>query len=77
LISFCQEKEILVWQCFQFSIILLPQLRVKTKGEEETSVVKGRLRKLVQTLIQASLQEHRTIKYVERLNFGNLAPGIK
>jgi hypothetical protein len=45
-----------IWQWVQFSRILLPQLRVKTKGEEETSGVKGRLRKLVQTLIQASLQ---------------------
>ena len=66
-----------IWQWFQFSRILLPQLRVKTKGEEEKSGVKGRLRKLVQTLIQASLQEHRAIKYVERLNYGNLPPWIK
>ena len=39
----------------QFSRILLPQLRLKTQGDEEKSGVKGRLRKLVQTLIQASL----------------------
>ncbi len=45
-----------IWQWVQFSIILLPQLRVKTQGDEEKSGVKGRLRKLVQTLIQASLQ---------------------
>jgi hypothetical protein len=45
-----------IWQWVQFSIILLPQLRVKTQGYEEKSGVKGRLRKLVQTLIQASLQ---------------------
>jgi hypothetical protein len=57
LISFCQEKEILVWPWFQFSRILLPQLRIKTQGDEEKSGVKGRLRKLVQTLIQASLQD--------------------
>jgi hypothetical protein len=77
LISFCQEKELLVWQWVQFSRILLPQLRVKTQGDEEKSGVKGRLRKLFQTLIQASLQEHRAIKYVERLNYGNLPPWIK
>jgi hypothetical protein len=77
LISFCQEKEILVWQWVKFSRILLPQLRVKTEGDEEKSGVKGKLRKLVQTLIQASLQEHGAIKYVERLNYGNLLPWIK
>ena len=53
------------------------KLRVKTQGDEEKSGVKGRLRKLVQTWIQASLQEHRAIKYVERLNYGNLPPWIK
>jgi len=77
LISFCQEKEILVWQWFQFSRILLPQLRIKTQGDEEKSGVKSGLRKLIQTLIQASLQKNRAIKYVERLNSGNLAPWIK
>jgi len=33
------------------------KLRVKTQGDEEKSGVNGRLRKLVQTLIQASLQD--------------------
>jgi hypothetical protein len=53
------------------------KLRVKTQGDEEKSGVKGRLRKLVQTLIQASLQQPRAIKYVERLNYRNLPPWIK
>jgi hypothetical protein len=64
LISFCQEKEILVWQWFQISRIFLPQLRIKTPGDEEKSGVKSGLRKLIQTWIQASLQKNRAIKYV-------------
>jgi triacylglycerol lipase len=63
-----------IWQWVQFSRILLPQLRVKTQGDEEKSGIKGRLRQLVQTLIQASLQQPRAIKYVERLNYSNQLP---
>lgn len=67
-----------VWQWVQFSKALLPQLRVGARnhalGAEEINNVKDRLRHLIQTLIQTSLQEHRATKYVERLNFGKHPP---
>ncbi len=67
-----------VWQWVHFSKALLPQLRVGARnqalGAEEINNVKDRLRHLIQTLIQTSLQEHRATKYVERLNFGKHPP---
>lgn len=65
------------WQWVQFSKILLPQLQVSTQGDNNKSNVNNRLRELIKTLIQTSLQEHRAIKYVERLNFGKLPPWSK
>ncbi|AFW93665.1 hypothetical protein VB638_15320 [Dolichospermum sp. UHCC 0684] len=32
----------------------------------------NKFRLLINTLIQTSLEEHRAIKYVERINFGKL-----
>ena len=36
----------------------------------------NKFRLLINTLIQTSLEEHRAIKYVERISFGKLPPYI-
>jgi pimeloyl-ACP methyl ester carboxylesterase len=52
-------------QWLKFSQLLLPQLR---------SDGKNGLRHIIKALIKASLQEHRAIEYVSRLNGGQLPP---
>ncbi|MDM3862097.1 MAG: hypothetical protein PT118_20250, partial [Aphanizomenon gracile PMC644.10] len=54
----------------QISSLLASQL----KSPSQADVNKFRL--LINTLIQTSLEEHRAIKYVERISFGKLPPYI-
>ena len=54
----------------QISSLLATQL----KSPSQADINKFRL--LINTLIQTSLEEHRAIKYVERISFGKLPPYI-
>ena len=53
-----------VWQWMQFSRLLVPRLKTWDR--------KNPLRELISILIQTLLNEHRAIKYVERINKGKL-----
>jgi len=56
-----------IWQLLQLSKLLIPQLQLHTQTD-----IKNKLRLIIANLIQASLQEHRAIRYVEKLSFGKL-----
>lgn len=56
-----------IWQLLQLSKLLVPQLQLHKQTD-----INNKFQWLIANLIQASLQEHRAIKYVERLSFGKL-----
>lgn len=58
-----------IWQLLQLSKLITSQLRLHPPTDSSKT-----FRLLITSLIQASLQEHRAIKYVERLSSGKVPP---
>jgi hypothetical protein len=61
------------WQWIQLTKSLMPHLQLKIYKQDKNGIT-NLLRQIIASLIKASLQEHRAIRYVERLNYDELPP---
>jgi hypothetical protein len=65
------------WLWIQLTKVLLANLQLKIQKWEDKNNISNLLTEMITILIDTSLQEHRAIKYVEKLNYGQLPPWCK